>query len=102
MHDLPCEAHSSLMTNLNDLSIESGSQSQFLLRVILAAIVLIAIPAIGRGQGPLDPGPRFNEPQSPKQISGASSQSPPNTGPERYASAQQPAVAVARLTRDEA
>jgi len=84
-----------------DLSIESSSHSSYILRFILAATVLIAATSIGRGQAPLDPGSKSNEPvQSSKQN--ASDQSQPGARPETGASGQQPGASASRLTRDEA
>jgi outer membrane protein TolC len=84
-----------------DLSIESSSHSRYILRFILAAMVLIAATLIGRAQGPLDPGSKSNEPaQSPKQN--PSSQNQPGAKPESVASAQQPGASANRLARDEA
>ena len=84
-----------------DLPIESSSPLHYVLRLILAASFVIASTSIGRGQGPLDPGSRSNEPaQSPQQN--ASNQSQPPAKPDPKASAQQLGASANRLTRDEA
>src|SRR6266567_765391 len=83
-----------------DLSIEGSFHSRCLWRYFLAATVLIAVWSIGRGQGPLEPAVKHNEPaQSPQQN--PSNQKPPAKS-ELNSSAQQPAPSINRLTRDEA
>lgn len=84
-----------------DLPIEGSSHPHYILRFVLAATVLIAVTSIGRGQGPLDPGSRSNDPaQSPKQN--APDQNQPPAKADLDASAQQPGATATRLTRDEA
>jgi len=93
--------NSSLMIKPMDLPIEGSSHSRYERRFILAAAVLIAVTSIARGQGPLDPGPKSNEPaQSPRQK--AYGQNQPRATPELNASTQQPGAPANVLTRDEA
>lgn len=84
-----------------DLSIESVCGSRFFLRFCLAATVLIAASSVARGQGPLDPGAKPNEPKPPA-TQNPHDQTPSNAKPSTDLSAQQPARPVNRLTRDEA
>ena len=77
-----------------DLPIESRSHSHYALRSILAAILVIASAAIGRGQGPLDPRSKSNEPGPPPAQNAFGQNQPPNT--------LQPGASANLLTRDEA
>jgi outer membrane protein TolC len=84
-----------------DRSSEGISRSSHRLRFFLAVAALIAATSIAAAQGPLDPGPKSNEPaQSPKQSLSNNSQLPAK--PEANSSSQQAAASTTRLTRDEA
>ena len=89
------------MIKLMDRSGEGISRSSYLLRFFSAVTVFIAAPAIASAQGPLDPGPKPNEPaQSAKQSPTNPSHAP--TKPDANAASQQVAASTTRLTRDEA
>lgn len=94
-------AQSKPTDKLMDLSIEGVSHSRFVLRFFLAATVLIAATSDGRGQGPLDPGAKPNEP-NPAAIQNPPALSPSNPKSSTNASVQQTAGSGNRLTRDEA
>lgn len=84
-----------------DLPIERSSHSRYILQLIFSAAVLVAFTSTARGQGPLEPGSRSNEPaQSTKQTSSIRGQLPAT--PDPNAAGQQPVASAPRLTRDEA
>ncbi|MEK6407319.1 MAG: TolC family protein [Acidobacteriota bacterium] len=89
------------MTKLMHPSVDCSFHSRYFLRFILTATVLFAATAIGRGQGPLDPSLRSDEPaQSAKQDNHNASQPPAK--PDSKAASQQPAASGDRLTHDQA
>lgn len=71
------------------------------MKFFLAATVLIAAASHGRGQGPLNPGAKPNEPNQ-AAIQNPAAQSPSNPKFLSNNSVQQPAGSGNRLTRDEA
>ncbi len=84
-----------------DLPSEASCHPHYLRRFVLVATVLIALTSEGRGQGPLEPGSRFNEPpQSTRpapSLEGQLTQTPDANG-----APQQVGASANRLTRDEA
>lgn len=98
--DFRCGLNPSPMNKLMDLSIEGVSNYRLILRVFLAATVLIAATPDTRGQS-LYPGVRSNEPHQSATRNPLDRSQPP-AKPVPSVSAPQSTGAVLRLSRDEA
>ena len=85
-----------------DLPIESSSHSPYTLLLILATTFIIASASVVRGQGPLYPGLKSNEPAPSPAQNGSSQDQPPAAKPAPITSTQQPVASANLLTRDDA